>query len=187
MSDTNINDQNNESAEQSHENGNNQTNESLNSADLAKVLEETKNKAEENWNLFLRTRADMDNIRRRADIDVENAKKYGVERFARELLAVIDSLEHGLSVAETVHDSVYREGMNLTLKLFLDILEKFGVYRITPSKGEALDPSKHEAISMQSTNELEPNKVLMLAQAGFTLHDRVLRPARVVVSKSLSE
>jgi molecular chaperone GrpE len=159
----------------------------LTNEELVKALEEAKNKADENWNLFLRTRADMDNIRRRTDIDVDNARRYGMERFARELLAVVDSLEQGLSVAESAHDTVYREGMSLTLKLFLDIFEKFGVQRITPSRGEALDPNKHEAISMQATNELEPNKVLLVAQAGFMLQDRVLRPARVVVSKPLPE
>lgn len=154
----------------------------LDSNSLLKVLEETKQKADENWNLFLRTRADMDNIRRRGQLDNENARKFAIEKFARELLVVVDSLEHGLLVAETAGDAAYKEGMALTLKLFLDILDKFDIKRIDP-KNEVFDPLKHEAISMQENNEVPPNTVLVVAQAGFVLNDRVLRPARVVVSK----
>ncbi len=148
-----------------------------------KALEEAKQKAEENWNLFLRTRADMDNIRRRAQLDNENARKFAIEKFARELLVVIDSLEHGILVAEKAGDAAYKEGMVLTLKLFLDILEKFEIKRLDP-KDEVFDPSKHEAISMQENSELAPNTVVVVAQAGFILNDRVLRPARVVVTKA---
>ncbi len=163
-----------------------QTNETLNKdqAELAKALEEAKNKSEENWNLFLRTRADMDNFRRRSEIDVDNARKYAVEKFARELLSVVDSLEHGLKVAESEHDSIYREGMTLTLKLLLDTLEKHGVVKLSPEPGVAFDPSRHEALSMQVSQEMEPNKILMVLQPGFLLADRLLRPARVIVSKA---
>lgn len=153
-------------------------------AELQKALEEAKSKSEENWNLFVRTRADMDNYRRRSELDVENARKYGIERFARELIAVVDSLEHGLAVAESEHDTVYREGMLLTLKLCLDIFEKFGITRIDPALSETFDPNKHEAISIQATKDVEPNKIMVVAQKGFMLQDRVLRPARVVVSKA---
>lgn len=148
-----------------------------------KALEEAKQKAEENWNLFLRTRADMDNIRRRAQLDNENARKFAIEKFAREILVVVDSLEHGIQVAEKAGDAAYQEGMALTLKLFLDILEKFDVKKIDP-KGELFDPNRHEAISMQENQDIAPNTVLVVAQAGFVLNDRVLRPARVVVSKA---
>jgi molecular chaperone GrpE len=148
-----------------------------------KALEEAKQKAEENWNLFLRTRADVDNIRRRAQLDNENARKFAIDKFARELLVVVDSLEHGIQVAENAGDNAYREGMALTLKLFLDILEKFDVQRIDP-KGEVFDPNRHEAISMLENSEVAPNTVLVVAQAGFVLNDRVLRPARVVVAKA---
>lgn len=148
-----------------------------------KIFEDSKTKAEENWNLFLRTRADMDNLRRRSDLDIENARKYGIERFAKELLAVIDSLEQGLAVAESEHDTAYRQGVELTLKLCLDIFEKFGVIAISPL-GETFDPSRHEAILMQDNDEVEPNKVLAVAQKGFMLQDRLLRPARVIVSRA---
>lgn len=148
------------------------------------ALEEAKQKAEENWNLFLRTRADMDNIRRRAQMDNENTRKFAIEKFARELLVVVDSLEHGLQVAEKAGDAAYKEGIALTLKLFLDILEKFEVKRVDP-KGEPFDPNRHEAISMQENSEVAPNTVIAVAQAGFILNERALRPARVVVSKAV--
>lgn len=153
------------------------------SENVAELLEEARRKAAENWDLFLRTRADADNIRRRATIDVENAHKYGVERLARELLAVVDSLDHGLASASAGADSnALKEGMELTHKLLLDILTKFGILPINPVN-EAFDPMKHEALTAQVNNDVEPNTILTVVQKGFTLQDRVLRPARVIVSK----
>lgn len=146
------------------------------------MVTELQNKVDENWNLYLRARADIENVRQRAQKDVENAHKYGNERFARELLAVIDSLEHGLQVADSVKDQAYHAGMELTLKLCLDIFDKFGIKCINPIN-EPFDPSKMEAISMQVNPEMEPNQVLLVAQKGFILNDRILRPARVIVSK----
>lgn len=154
---------------------------SENSENLAELLEEARRKSAENWDLFLRTRADADNIRRRASIDVENAHKYGVERFARELLAVVDSLDHGLASAGSDNNAL-KEGMELTYKLLLDILTKFGILPINPVN-ETFDPMKHEALTAQVKNDVEPNTVLTVVQKGFTLQDRVLRPARVIVSK----
>lgn len=152
-----------------------------NTANLADLLEEARRKAAENWDLFLRTRADADNIRRRATIDVENAHKYGVERFARELLAVVDSLDHGLASVGADANAL-KEGMELTYKLLLDILTKFGIQVINPLN-EPFDPTKHEALTAQAKNDVNPNTVLTVVQKGFTLQDRVLRPARVIVSK----
>ncbi|MBP9763727.1 MAG: nucleotide exchange factor GrpE [Gammaproteobacteria bacterium] len=148
---------------------------------LADLLEEARRKAAENWDLFLRTRADADNIRRRATIDVENAHKYGVERLARELLAVVDSLDHGLA-AVNADNNALKEGMELTYKLLLDTLTKFGILAINPVS-EPFDPMKHEALTAQVKNDVEPNTVLIVVQKGFTLQDRLLRPARVIVSK----
>ncbi len=152
-----------------------------NSENLADLLEETRRKAAENWDLFLRTRADADNMRRRATIDVENAHKYGIEKFARELLAVVDSLDHGLAAADTGSNAL-KEGMELTYKLLLDTLAKFGILVINPVN-EAFDPMKHEALSSMPKNDVEANTVLTVIQKGFTLQDRLLRPARVIVSK----
>jgi len=156
-----------------------------NSENLADLLEEARRKAAENWDLFLRTRADADNIRRRATIDVENAHKYGVERFARELLAVVDSLDHGLASVGADANAL-KEGMELTYKLLLDILTKFGILVINPVN-EPFDPIRHEALTAQIKNDVEPNTVLTVVQKGFTLQDRVLRPARVIVSKIAAE
>lgn len=150
---------------------------------LAKELEAAKAKAEENLNAYLRVRADIENIQRRAAIDVENTRKYGIERFAREMLVVVDSLEQGLQVADSAKDTAYHEGMALTLKLCLDIFDKFGIKRIDPAMGDAFDPLRHEAISAQVRDDMEPNKILVVAQKGFILQDRVLRPARVIVTR----
>ncbi len=149
------------------------------------ALDDARKKAAENWDLFLRCRADLDNLRRRSQLDVENAHKYGMERFARELLAVVDSLDQGLSLAKDGDLSVQglREGMILTHKLLLDTLEKFGIKSLDPL-GEIFDPTRHEALSTQVNPEIEPNKVLLVIQKGFTLQDRLLRPARVIVSKT---
>lgn len=153
---------------------------------LLQALEEARRKAAENWDLFLRARADADNIQRRARLDIENAHKYGVEKFAREILSVVDSLDHGLAAAdssETQSAKSLREGMELTFKMLLSTLEKFGIHQINPV-GEVFDPARHEALSTQASRDIEPNKVLIVVQKGFTLHDRLLRPARVIVSRA---
>ena len=161
------------------------TQETLN--DLQGALEEARQKAAENWDLFLRTRADADNMRRRALLDIENAHKYSVEKFARELLAIVDSLEHALAAIdsrekESDSGKAFHEGINLTHKLLLDTLEKFGIKAIS-ALGEAFDPKLHEALSTMVNHEVEPNRVLVVVQKGFLLQDRLLRPARVIVSK----
>lgn len=151
--------------------------------DLATLLEETQKKASEHWDLFLRTRADADNIRRRAVTDVENAHKYGIEKFAREILAVVDSLDQGLALSVGDEAKGLHEGMALTHKLLLDTLDKFGIKPLDPL-GEMFDPMRHEALSTQVDNSKEPNRVLIVIQKGFSLHDRLLRPTRVIVSKA---
>ncbi len=155
------------------------------------ALEEAKHKASENWDLFLRARAEGDNIRRRAVLDVEAAHKYGIEKFARELLGVVDSLEQGLTMTATLgleQGSVQslREGAELTHKMLLSLLEKFGIQALDPV-GEAFDPEKHEALSTQPDASVEPNQVLIVLQKGYSLHDRLLRPARVIVSRKPEE
>lgn len=137
----------------------------------------------------LRARAEAENARRRSMLDVENANKYGVEKLARELLNVVDSLEHGLeAISEPDQTQIVhlREGMQLTHKLLIDTLDKFQIKQVNP-KGETFDPKQHEALTMQPTSELEPNKVLSVVQKGYVIHDRILRPARVVVAKAPAE
>lgn len=156
---------------------------------LQKELEQTEAQLADVTDKMLRFKAEVENIRRRASIDVENAHKYGMEKFARELLNVVDSLERGLeAVAEPEKTQIVhlREGMQLTYKLLLDTLEKFQIKQINP-QGAVFDPKQHEALTAQPTNEVEPNRVLSVVQSGFTIHDRVLRPARVIVSKEAIE
>lgn len=156
--------------------------ESLDPSEMAKALKEAQNKVKENWDLYLGTRADIENTRRRAKIDVENAHKYAIERFSKDMLAVVDSLEQGLQVADSVKDEAYHQGLELTLKICFDIFEKYGIKVINPV-GAAFDPTKHEVLTTQVSAELEPNRVVSVIQKGFILNDRVLRPARVIVSK----
>ena len=155
--------------------------------ELSKELEEAQKKAAENWDLFLRTRADAENMRRRALVDIENAHKYATEKFARELLAVVDSLELGIEAligSDKAIETSVLEGVQLTYKLLLDTLEKFGIQQMNPLN-QSFDPKLHEALSTQPNNEIEPNKVLLVVQKGFLMHDRLLRPARVIVSRAI--
>lgn len=133
----------------------------------------------------LRVRAEMQNLRRRAEQDVEKAHKFALERFAGELLAVIDNLERALEAAGDRQQEAVRpicEGIELTLKGFLDVLRKFNIEQLDPH-GEPFDPQLHEAMAMQPNPDVEPNTVLVVMQKGYTLNGRVIRPARVMVSR----
>lgn len=150
------------------------------------------NKAASNWDMLLRAKADEENIRKRSRLDIENAHKYGIEKFARSMLNIVDSLERGieLSDVEGGNHSIgseamvksLKDGMQLTLKLLLDSLDQFGIKMLDP-KGEIFNPSQHEALSMQEQSDIPPNSIILVVQKGFIIHDRVLRPARVIVSK----
>ncbi len=147
-------------------------------------LEDARGRAEENWNKLLRIQAEQDNLRKRSQRDIENAHKYALEKFVNELLPVKDSLELGLSAAEGEGDiEKIRQGTELTLKMFADVLAKFGVEEVNPV-GEKFDPEHHQAMSMQENAEVAPNSVLAVMQKGYLLNDRLVRPAMVVVSKA---
>jgi molecular chaperone GrpE len=152
----------------------------------AEALAKAELKAQENWDKVLRTQADLDNIKRRSEKDLQNAHKFGIEKFARELLPVADSLELGLSVETAGSPEVQklREGMELTLKQLLSSLEKFNVVPVDP-EGEKFNPEWHQAMAMQPTDEAEPNTVLKVYQKGYLLSDRLLRPAMVVVAQDI--
>lgn len=158
---------------------------------LQSELIEAQTKVAEHWELVLRTKADEENARRRAKMDVESAHKYGIERFARSLLNIVDSLEKGIESSSIIDNEQsqnniidgLRKGMNLTLKLLLDILDQFHIKVIDPI-GEIFNPIQHEALSMQEQESVANNTVLLVVQKGFILQDRVLRPARVIVAKS---
>jgi molecular chaperone GrpE len=153
--------------------------------ELGHALEQVQAKAEENWALYVGAQAEMENLRKRTQRDVENAHKFGLERFAGELLPVKDSLEMGLAAAEgaTGDAEKVREGVELTLKMLAGALEKFGITEVDPV-GDRFDPLLHEAMTMQESAEAEPNTVLAVIQKGYTLNERLLRPARVMVAKA---
>ena len=133
----------------------------------------------------LRATAEAQNIKRRAQQDVEKAHKFALDKFVEHLLPVVDSLENGLKSVEAsdgAHDAM-REGMELTLKLFIDTLNKHQVEQLNPV-GEPLDPNFHQAMTMVPNPDMEPNTVMDVIQKGYTLNGRVVRPAMVVVSKA---
>ena len=145
--------------------------------ELAKAREE----AEENLNKYIRLAAEMENLRKRTMRDVEHAHKFGIERFATELLAVTDSLEMGLAAADKASVESLLEGARATLKLMQGALEKSGVEVIDP-EGEPFDPQLHEAMTVQPSATAEPGSVLIVVQKGYQLNGRLLRPARVIVA-----
>jgi molecular chaperone GrpE len=155
---------------------------------LAEQLTEATRRADENWDKFLRTQAELENLRRRSEKDLQNANKYALERFAKELLSVVDSLELGLqaAVGETSDVAKLREGMELTLKQLSSVLEKFGIRAVDPM-GEKFNPDLHQAMAMQPTADMEPNTVVKVFQKGYLLHDRLLRPAMVVIAQAAEE
>jgi len=138
-------------------------------------------KADENWDRYLRAVAELDNVRKRAARDVENAHKFALERFSKELLAVRDTLEMGLASVEGASIESLIEGKEATLKLLTTVLQQFGIEEVDPA-GEPFDPELHEAISMQPSETAEPGSVLTVVQKGYTLNGRLLRPAMVIVA-----
>ena len=145
------------------------------------ALAEAEAKSEENWNLYLRAAAELDNVRKRAARDVEHAHKFALENFGRELLAVVDSLEMGLAAADTADADALREGSEATCKLLKTTLERFGITEVDP-EGEPFDPEMHEAMSMMPSENVEPGSVAQVIQKGYALNGRLLRPARVMVA-----
>lgn len=159
-------------------------------AELQQELQDAEKKIEESHSTALRFRADVENLRRQAERDIANAHKYSVEKFAAGLLPIMDSLEQGIATIEkdqtlNADDSKYHsicEGMKMTFKMFTNMLEKFHVQVLDPV-GEAFDPHWHEAITMQPSDDAKSGTVLAVVQKGYRLHERVLRPARVIVAK----
>ena len=135
---------------------------------------------------LLRAQAEMDNLRRRNQRDVENAHKYGVERLLGEMPALLDSFEKGMESASALGGETavaVAEGLTLCHKLFLAALARYGVTPVDP-RGEPFNPKWHEAIAMVANPDMEPNSVMDVLQRGYLLHDRVLRAAKVVVTKA---
>lgn len=160
-------------------------NEDLSVEELQQKLAEAEARAEECWEKLLRARAEQENLQRRHAREVENAHKYALEHFAQELLPVIDSLEMGVEAAnsEGVTVEKLREGTELTLKMLLAAMEKFGIAAIHP-EGEPFNPELHQAMSLLESPEHAPNTVMNVMQKGYTINKRLIRPAMVVVSKA---
>lgn len=133
----------------------------------------------------LRTQAEMQNLRRRSERDVENAHKYALEKFVGELLPVVDNLERALQAIDQNDESLkaLTEGVELTLKSFQDVLVRYKVEPVDP-KGQPFDPEFHQAMSMLEMPEEVPNTVVDVFQKGYTLNGRLVRPAMVVVAKA---
>jgi len=157
--------------------------ESAQTADSVPGLEELLRKAElqaqEHHDAWLRAKAETENVRKRAQIDVANAHKFGIESFANALLTVKDSLEAALAAEDNTVESM-RTGVELTLKQLSAVFDKFMLTEINPV-GEKFDPHRHEAMTLVQA-EAEPNTVVQVLQKGYALHDRVIRPALVSVA-----
>lgn len=150
--------------------------------DLIERLNIAEKKAEENWDLLLRTKAEMENLRRRTQKDLENAHKFGIEKLVSELIPVMDSMELGLAAEEASAENL-REGMTLTINMIKQMFEKFNITMVDPMN-EKFDPELHQAMSAQPTDEVEPNTVIAVMQKGYLLNERLVRPAMVMVSKA---
>ena len=151
-------------------------------AELAVLREQ----AAANHDRYLRAVAELENVRKRAARDVENARRYGLERLAKALLPVIDSLGAGLASSEQASAESLLDGKKATVRLLNSALEQVGIKELDPH-GEPFDPALHEAMAVAPSNEAEPGTVLEVFQKGYSIHDRLLRAARVVVAREPAE
>src|SRR6202035_3120360 len=149
---------------------------------LQLALGEAEERAKNHWGQYLRAVADLDNVRKRAQKDIEAANRYGLEKFAAELLPVKDSLELAVQNAGRTDASSLKQGQEATLQLLSRALEKLRVTLIDPL-GDPFDPERHEAMMAKESGTAEPNSVLQVVQPGYELNGRLLRPARVIVAK----
>lgn len=151
---------------------------------LRTALEQAEARADENWQKVLRTEAEKENLRKRAQKDADSARNKAIEKLANELLGVRDSLELGVQAAQQEDADVekVREGTELTLRMLSQAMEKFNIVEINP-EGEKFNPDYHQAMSMQEVEGYETNTVYQVLQKGYRLEDRLLRPALVMVAK----
>ncbi|MDC9594584.1 nucleotide exchange factor GrpE [Xenorhabdus sp. IM139775] len=151
---------------------------------VAELEEQLKQAQSNEREAMLRARAEVENIRRRTELDVEKAHKFALEKFANELLPVLDNLERALEAADRTNEALLPmvEGIELTLKAFIDAVGKFGV-EVVGDTHVPFNPEVHQAMTMMESDQHEPNQVMLVMQKGYTLNGRLLRPAMVVVSK----
>ena len=142
-------------------------------------------KASESMDKFVRAQAEMENLRRRTEKELQNAHKFALDQFSKELLPVVDSLELGIQAADgdSAEVTKLREGNVLTLQLMRSVLEKFNIIAINP-EGEIFNPELHQAMAMEVAEDKEPNTVLKVFQKGYLLNDRLIRPAMVIVAQA---
>ncbi len=151
---------------------------------LSEQIEALKTSAADSMDKAIRAHAELDNVRKRATRDIENAHKYALDKFINELLPILDSMELGINAADNVEDvSSLREGMDLTMKMFCSSLEKSGVSPVDPQKGDKFNPDLHEAVTMQEVDDAESGTVVVTLQKGYELNGRLIRPAKVIVAK----
>lgn len=152
---------------------------------LQAQLNEANEQIESQKDSVVRAKAEVDNIRRRSAQDIDKAHKFALEKFAGELLPVIDNLERALGAADREHEILKPmvEGVELTLRSFLSTVEKFGIVEVNP-QGDVFDPVKHQAMGMQESEEAAPNTVIAVMQKGYELNGRLIRPAMVMISKA---
>jgi len=157
----------------------------LTEQDLQASLDAANARADENWEKVLVATAEVENIRRRTQKDIEKAHRFSVEKFAKDLLPVLDSLEMGLAAVEgvAVDATAIRDGMELTHKQLISALQKSGVDVVDP-EGQVFNPDLHQAMSVVPSPDHEPNTVIQVFQKGYTLSGRLLRPAMVIVSQA---
>ena len=156
--------------------------EDLTSSKVGEEIELLRKQADENQDKFIRAAAELENFRKRAGREVENARRYGLERFAQALLPIRDSLEAGLASAEQADVEALLDGEKAMLRLLDSAFEQAGIEELDP-QGEPFDPAKHEAMTLAPSETVEPNTVLTVVQKGYAIHDRLLRPARVIVAQ----
>ncbi len=151
---------------------------------IEQQLEKAQATIKEYWDQVMRLKAEMENNRKRASRDIENAHKYALRNFAESLLPIVDSMEMGQQAAEADNANLSSivEGTQLTMSMFVQVLEKHGLKQINPL-GEPFDPEQHQAISMVEDDKAKTNIVIKVMQKGFLLNDRLVRPAMVVVAK----
>lgn len=149
--------------------------------ELREALSRADATAADNWNRYLRSVAELENVRKRAARDIEAARRAGIEKLASELLVIADTLEMGLESSATASPESLLAGKAATLRLLQAAFDKFNIEVVDPA-GDRFDPRLHEAMSMQPSSTAEPNSVLVVLQKGYRIDDRLLRPARVIVA-----
>ena len=152
---------------------------------VQQALAQAEERAKMHWDQYLRAVAELDNVRKRAERDIQAANRYGLEKFAGELIPVMDSLELAVQSQQNADAKALVKGQEATLKLLAKAFEKLGILPVDPA-GERFDPHKHEAMMAQESRTAEPDSVLQVIQRGYELNGRVLRPARVIVAKATS-